>query len=321
MQKIDDVFQVTRARSDLYEEYEYGDVAYVGNGFQDNAVVGFVTPLPNDIIFRKLAITVSAFCEATVHTPPFVACGRAGNGLVVLEPKEPMTIGQLAYVAAYINAAVRWRFNWYRQTTATRLKTLLIPSLSQLPVDADFPVRQVLPRQAAGGAFRWRGKLSLVPLESLYELSSGTYHSLENLPPGGVPVVSCGDANNGIAGYFDVPAKDTYTKRLTISFNGMNTLTAKYHPYIFGTKDDVAICESRRPLRLTTQLFIQVMLNRERWRYSYYRKCFMNKLRRFEVPLPIQADGSLDEDSMAAVVEAAPYWKWLKARLYFDTET
>ena len=95
-----------------FSQYQKGDVAYVGNGLDDNAVTGFVTPLPRDKIFAFRGIAVSAFCEATVQAPPFIACGRAGNGLVVLEAKSPMPARQLAYIAAFINLAVRWRFNW-----------------------------------------------------------------------------------------------------------------------------------------------------------------------------------------------------------------
>ena len=61
--------------------------------------------------------------------------------------------------------------------------------------------------------------------------------------------------------------------RLTIAFNG-STLAAKYHPYAFAAKDDVAVCFPKSKLRVTTELFIQVMLGREQWRFSYYRKCY-----------------------------------------------
>ena len=105
-----------------------------------------------------------------------------------------------------------------------------------------------------------------------------------------------------------------YKNRLTIAFNGMNTLIAKYHPYEFAAKDDVAICVPRAPVRLTTEIFIQMMLNRERWRYSYYRKCFADKLRRFEIYLPATNAGNLDEDVMQAVVKAARYWDYIEGK-------
>ena len=127
MEPIEELFKLHRAHSGLFSEYAPGDVAYVGNGLVSNGVVGFVTPLPGDKIFKFTGIAISAFCETTVQAPPFVACGRAGNGLTVLEPRTPMSTDELGYTAAYINLAVRWRFSWYRQTTLDRLRQLLVP--------------------------------------------------------------------------------------------------------------------------------------------------------------------------------------------------
>jgi hypothetical protein len=312
MRRIDEMFNVHRARSGLFIEYTRGDVAYVGNGLGNNAVAGFVTPLPGDKVFRFRGIAVSAFCEATVQVPPFIACGRAGNGLTVLEPKGPMSAAQLAYIAAYINTSVRWRFSWYRQTTANRIGPLVVPD--QLPrQDLSFDVRSELPSPSRQVRPAWAVNLSRFAIGSLYRLVPGDYHSLANLDAGPVPVVSCGDENNGISGYCRV-REHLYQGRLTIALNGMNTLTAKYHPYQFAAKDDVAVCFPKTPMRWTSEVFIQVMLNRERWRYSYYRKCFVEKLCRVEVLL-LAKNGALDQDTMERVVAATPYWEFLNARL------
>jgi hypothetical protein len=308
MKPISEMFDLHRAKSGLFVHYKKGDVAYVGNGLDNNAVVGLVTPLMTDKVFTFRGIAVSAFCEATVQIPPFVACGRAGNGLVVLEPRSPMPVRQMAYIAAFINLAVCWRFNWYRQVTADRIRGLLIPS--QLPDDITFDVNGALPKTSPTAAKSWNLSLRPFTLGKIYDLVPGDFHSMAELPAGTTPIVSCGDANNGVSAYVSVIGK-TYKNRLTIAFNGMNTLTAKYHPYEFAAKDDVAVCNPRAPLRLTTELFIQMMINRERWRYSYYRKCFTDKLRRFIVQLPAKKD-ALDEDTMQTVVQAAPYWDYIR---------
>jgi hypothetical protein len=312
MPRIDELFTVHRAKSGLFAHYASGDVAYVGNGLSDNAVSGFVTPRHNDKVFDFAGIAISAFCEASVQVPPYVACGRAGNGVAVLQPKASMTTAQMAYIAAYINMAVRWRFNWYRQTTVKRIESLTVPDT--FPDTIHFDVASELPFATLHEGPAWNAvDFSPRTIGSLYELVPGEYHSLAALGDGPVPVVSCGDADNGISAYCSVPSY-LHRSRLTIAFNGMNTLTAKYHPYQFAAKDDVAVCEPREPLKVTTQLFIAVMLNRERWRYSYYRKCFIEKLERVQILLPSK-DGLLDEATVASVMEATPYWAFLKTQL------
>ena len=311
MKRIDDLFNIHRARSDIFSRYEPGNVPYVGNGLSDNAVVGLVKPLKTDKVFDFAGVVVSAFCEASVQVPPFVACGRAGNGLVVLEPKERMTVSQLAFFAAYINLAVRWRFSWYWQTTSDRLKRLLIPDSA--PPNIVFGVGDLMPKLSKPQPSDNQPDFRDVALGSIYALEAGYYHSVGHLPSGTVPIVSCGDLDNGVCGYFDI-TQHVYDHKITIAFNGA-TLSAKYHPYRFAAKDDVAVCTPKKPLRLTTQLFIQVMLGRERWRFSYYRKCYKEKLERVTVQLPMLM-GEIDEEAIENVMKSTPYWDFLKARLH-----
>jgi hypothetical protein len=309
MKLIEKVFNVKRARSHLFSEYESGDVAYVGNGLTDNAVVGFVKPLTNDRVFKNMGITVSAFCEASVHAPPFIACGRSGNGLVVLEPHVPMSPGQLAYASAYINRALRWRFSWYWQTTADRLKRLSVPDvIPEIPFDVKAALPQLMPIRASSVHADFKS----FALGDIYDLMPGDYHNASILKTGKTPLVSCGDLDNGIIGFVTAPESRIYQCRLTVALNGQ-PLTTKYHPYRFAAKDDIAVCIPRSPLQLTTEMFIQATINRERWRYSYYRKCYVDKLRRLCFQLP-SSSGAIDEGAMRKMVEAAPYWKFVDAQ-------
>lgn len=311
MRPISEIFDLQRAKSGLLSQYEAGDIAYVGNGLTDNGVLAYVTPLDGDRIFHNPAIVISAFCEATVQMPPFIACGRAGNGLVVLTPKTEMDLASMACIAAYINVAVRWRFNWYRQVTANRLMALMVPEVEQ--VNLEFSVMDSLP------AVSFQHSMNLSPmtygmfkLDDLFDLIPGDYHSLSALSPGVTPVVSCGDFNNGIAGLFDV-SDPIYKNRLTVALNG-SPLTTKYHHYDFAAKDDVAVCIPKRDYKLATILYIGVTLNRERWRYSYYRKCYMSKLRRFAIYVP-ETLGEPDESAIETIMAAAPYWPYVKEQL------
>jgi hypothetical protein len=92
MPSIDDLFIPHTAKSVGFERYAPGDVVYVTNGFRDNGVLGFVKPKAGDRVFKFRGLAVSAFCEATVQIPPFIARGNGGSGLLVLEPKQTLTL-------------------------------------------------------------------------------------------------------------------------------------------------------------------------------------------------------------------------------------
>jgi type I restriction enzyme M protein len=156
-------------------------------------------------------------------------------------------------------------------------------------------------------------KMKPVPLEDLFELYAGDYHSLADEDPGQVPVVSCADTGNGLAGAYNVPDEVVYGDAITIAFNGW-PLTTKLHPYAFAAKDDVAVAIPKAAMTPEVLIFIQAQLNAERWRFSYYRKCFKAKLGRTTVELPFK-NGDVDYEYMAAAVCAQPYWWFLAPRL------
>lgn len=285
MPAIDDLFVAHTARSGGFGSYKPGDTAFVTNGLSNNGVLGFVTPKEGDKVFEFVGIVLSAFLEATVQVPPFVARGNGGSGLIVLEPRQALSGAQLGQIAAYVNRALRWRFSWYRQASVARVRALDIPSPSELR-DSGFGITTLLPtRGEEEGVVQEPLQYEPFLLGSLFDLQPGDYHSLADLPVGDTPIISCGELNNGVAGFVKVPKEHVYSGRLTVAFNG-RALTTKHHAYEFAAKDDVAVCFPRRPLNVATELFIKFMLERERWRFSYYRKCYREKLRRLRVLLP-----------------------------------
>lgn len=165
-------------------------------------------------------------------------------------------------------------------------------------------------KNGLGGQKRFRN----FSLDGIFSLSAGDYHSLGEEAPGALPVVSCADAENGIIGGYTIPASDTYENAITVAYNG-SPLTTKLHPYRFGAKDDVAVAIPLKEYPVEALVFIVAALNAERWRYSYYRKCFQAKLGRLLIKLPVDDKGELDVNWMVAAVRAQPYWWFLAPRL------
>ncbi len=123
-------------------------------------------------------------------------------------------------------------------------------------------------------------------LDELFDVRSGDFHATKELDPGRTPLVSCGDTTNGLVGYFNIPAEKIYKRSITVAYNGQ-PLTAKFHSYRFGAKDDVAVLIPRNPMKDTTLLYVAALLNRMTWRYSYNRKCFREKLRAVSISVPV----------------------------------
>lgn len=146
-----------------------------------------------------------------------------------------------------------------------------------------------------------------VRIDQLFDVVSGDYHAVKELDEGKIPLMSCGDDNAGLVGYYDIPKEKRYEHAITVAYNG-SPLTSKYHPYPFGAKDDVAVLKPKVPVPEAFLLYVAAVLNRMRWRYSYGRKCFREKLKAVFIPVPVgNAQGPilLDEKFLAKVVADA----------------
>jgi len=145
------------------------------------------------------------------------------------------------------------------------------------------------------------------------------YHNASSIPKGNIPLVSCGDLNNGIIRCCDLPQSKRYNNVITVAYNGQ-PLTTKFHPYVFGAKDDVAVCIPKMNFRLSTILYLQYIFNREKWRYSYGRKCFRDKLSRYKIQIPVKNDDSIDEDIIEQIVMNIPYWNYFQKQVLESEE-
>jgi hypothetical protein len=306
---VSDLFKVHIAKSHPFESYREGNAAFITNGFRNNGTQGYVNPQARDRIFDFIGICLSAFCEATIQTPPFLGRGNGGSGMIVLEPLAPLAYPQLLFYASYFNNSVRWRFSYGRMVTKERVvrleipeKSLDLPTLNQAKL---LPKRAPMPTKEKGFTYK------SIPLISMFDLKSGDYHNASELPDGEIPLISCGDNNNGVMKFVSVPTKNIYENTLTIAYNGQ-PLTAKYHPYRFAAKDDVAVCLPRKTLSTGILLFVQLMLNSEQWRFSFGRKCFREKLSQAYINMPVDARGRLNETAIERFLSTVSYWDFLK---------
>src|SRR3990167_3902861 len=142
--KLTDKFEILNAKSKGYDDHEEGKLPFISNSFVNNGVVGYVTPIKGERVFKQKTICVSAFCEATVQKPPFLPRGNGGSVLTILVPKREMTDDELFLYATIINIQ-RWRFSFGRMVIADRLMEMEFPEIpSNLKVSPSKNVENLL---------------------------------------------------------------------------------------------------------------------------------------------------------------------------------
>ena len=150
-----------------------------------------------------------------------------------------------------------------------------------------------------------------IPITDLFQapINTGNYHVSGELDAGTVPLVSCSAENNGFEGKFDVPLDTAVKNAITIASDGQ-PLTSYYHYYWFVAKDNVIICIPKQNYRFTTLLFFTTQINGLRWRFSYGRKCYLNKIHKIRIFLPFTS-GDIDEDYIEHLFQSSPSWRIL----------
>jgi len=155
--------------------------------------------------------------------------------------------------------------------------------------------------------------LKEIPITDLFQtpIKTGDYHVSGILDEGDIPLVSCVSENGGFEGFFKFDAQETiYKNYITIASDGM-PLTSFYHFYPFTAKDNVLICKPKKEYRFTTLLFITTQLNSLRWRFSYGRKCYENKVHKISIYLPFK-NGEIDEEYIEFLFKETDSWKLLE---------
>jgi hypothetical protein len=129
--------------------------------------------------------------------------------------------------------------------------------------------------------------------EIFKEVIKGDIHETNILDDGPTPVIGCGFENLGAEGWFDLPSQNVCKNAITITSDG-SPLTAFYHSYRFGAKDNVTVCIPYDEMTLQVIYYVISIINNERWRFSYGRKCYYNKMCEQKFFLPINDKGELD---------------------------
>lgn len=295
--QIKDLFEIKNAKSKGFSTHLEGDTPFISNGTYNNGVVGFVEPIEGERLFQD-GITVSAFGDAIVQKGKFLPRGNGGSGLTVLIPKNKMSDEELYSYAAEINAQA-WRFSYSRMVTKDRISHLPITHF-ETNKKVKEQIEELVPKDKprhipTNHQFKW---FKLTDVCSINKKSAPPQNQMST---GNTPYVTTSSKNNGVSDYVDAEP-NAEAKNLSISLNG-SVGEAFFQFDDFVTSGDNAILKLHKGYNPYTLLFIAFLIRRQRWRYNYYRKLTLSKLKKVNIPLPISSNGKIDENYIKNIFE------------------
>ena len=300
MEKITNLFEIENGKSKGFENYEDGNIAFVTNGDYENAILGYVNPLKNDRVFKKQSICLSSFCEASVPEIPFLPRGNGGSGLVVLVPKEDMTEEELYFYASQLNM-FKWRFSFSRMLIGRRIINLELVKYKKLSFKIKEKLKKLLPKDKKKKVIKQNKNIKVVNVEDLCNVEKKKALPKNALNLGGkTPYITTSSFNNGVSDFTD-EKPNAKGKCLTISLNG-SVGEAFFQIDDFITSGDNAVLTLKGEYSPYLLFYIGVLIRTNQWRYSYYRKLTIRKLKNLSLPVPMK-NGKIDLEYVEKIVK------------------
>jgi len=300
MAKIKDLFNIENAKSKGFEHYDEGDIPFVTNGDYDNSIVGYVKPFENDRVFKKRSICLSSFCEASIQTPPFLPRGNGGSGLVVLVPKKEMTEEEIYFYASQINM-LKWKFSFSRMLIGRRIEDLNLVLYKNMNFKVGEKLKQLIPKEKPKKSIIENKSVRTFRIKDLFEIEKKTATPQNAMDlKGNTPYVTTTSMNNGVSNFVD-EEPNSKGRCLTIAMNGsVGEVFFQIDDFI--TSGDNAILRLKGKYNPYLLIYLAVLIKNHQWRYNYYRKLSLHKLKNLELPLPHRA-GNIDYSYIESVVK------------------
>ncbi|MBU0766892.1 restriction endonuclease subunit S [Patescibacteria group bacterium] len=308
---VESLFTIGNAKSKGFEQHEKGEIPFVTNGFKNNGIVGFVEPLPRERVFKKPAICVSTFCEATVHEPPFLPRGNGGSGLIVLVPKIEMTQEELYYYAAQINKQA-WRFSFGRMVINERMANIELKPFHGLPKSLSIEnLVPELPKRKPVSITKMK-KVKITDLCNVDRKYAPYMNQVDEVKVG-TPYVTTTEEDNGVS--IHCSTKPNFKKdSITVSLDGIcGTTFYQFSDFVSGEKTAVITLKEGHNAYLL--FLIAALIRTMAWRYHYGRKLSMGRLEEFILQLPVKDNGEIDLVAIEKVVKNSYGWEIVDAHL------
>ncbi len=140
------------------------------------------------------------------------------------------------------------------------------------------------------------------------ELSKGDI-KLEEMDEGTIPLVSSGEANNGIVGNIDSKgdgkAEIFPANRVTIDMFG--NAFYQNEPFYAVSHGRVNILNPKFELTRSIGLFICTVIKQEQYKYSYGRTVYSGVAENMDIVLPVDSNGNPDWQFMEDYIKSLPY--------------
>ncbi|MEA3463952.1 MAG: restriction endonuclease subunit S [Patescibacteria group bacterium] len=211
----------------------------------------------------------------------------ADNNCMVLIPKKKLSSEELFQVAFQIRIN-KWKYRYGRQITPERLASQKI-KLVRIKINYSDFSQKLLPKKSSKIKVEENINIKLTRVSDLCDIVKKTALPQNALESNGTPYITTTSKNNGVSNFVN-EKPNAKAKCLTIALNGsVGETFFQFDDFI--TSGDNAILTLKEDYNPYFLFYIGVMIKNHQWRYNYYRKLNLTKLKKMLIPVPYKNDG------------------------------
>lgn len=276
-------------------EGDEGNNIVISSKGEDNGIYGFY-----DINNGYKAPVISVPRTGTIGQAfvQLVDCSIDNNCLVLI-PKDKLSTEQLFQVAFQIRL-VKWKYKYGRQITPKRLEEQEV-ILEKINVEFQEMINTLTPKEKEKQEIRENKTIKIMKVKDLCNVKKKTAIPQNAMGLGGkVPYVTTSSMNNGVSEFAD-EEPNFKGKCLSVAMNGsVGEVFFQIDDFI--TSGDNAVLTLKEGYNPYLLFFIGTLIRNHKWRYNYYRKMSLDKLKNLALPIPMK-DKQMDIEYIESIVK------------------
>lgn len=283
-------------------------INFVSRTERNNGISAFVVKVegikPNPA--NTITVAVGGSVLATFLQPEQY---YTGFHVLVLSAKTEMRTDELLFYAACVRKN-KYKYSYGRQANKT-LKDILVPS--KMPDEfknIDVKKLNTLKRKSILNKNDFvlnKNNWENYGLNSLFNITGSKTTpllELEEYGKGKYPYVTTQATNNGVEGFYDFYTEEGNVLTVDSAVLGY----CAYQPENFSASDHVEKLMPKFKMNKYTAMFLVTILNLERYRYNYGRKCSQTRMEQIKIKLPAK-NGQPDFEFMESYIKSLAYSK------------
>ncbi|MDD4855050.1 MAG: restriction endonuclease subunit S [Sulfuricurvum sp.] len=315
--KLNEIFEVKygvnldKNKLTIVNKKQEDSIPYVGRGSFNNGISDYVLQIEDQPTNKVPSLSVAAggsVLSTFFHEKEYYS----GRDVYILTPKNEMNISAFLFYIKIIEKN-KYRYSYGRQANKT-LESIMIPHPEDLPSYV-FEEKEFNYEESNLSYIEQR-KLEKDPLLALYdkEWKYFTYEEVFKIKrgtegkrtekEGNIPFISATEKNNGILAFIDSEKTESGNK-ITVSNDGSIGETF-FQENEFLASSAITILINPQ-LNKYSSMFINTLIRKEKYRYSYGRKWGLEKMKKSVIKLPIDDQGKPDWKFMEDYIKTLPF--------------